>query len=328
MQTGQAITQQTPACPATVTDAPAEAYRLLLSDSRSEETRKAYAKDLADFFRVACGAGPTPEALRELCGLPVGPLALTLNSYKANLRERGLADATINRRLAAVRALLRMARRLGADCPDPAGLVTSEKVRPYRDTRGPEVAAARRLLAAPDRSTVRGKRDYALLVLFCENALRRGELLRCDVADFDPAGRRLHVIGKGAGREKTPVTLSAHAVDALSEYLTARRNPGAAAPLFVNAARWSDGCERLSGRSLLRVVNEYGLRTLGTPLHPHALRHMAITAYLDHSSGDVRGAQRLSRHASLLTLQRYDDNRADLQGHATALLSALLQEDL
>jgi integrase/recombinase XerC len=324
MQTGAALTTQA-AYPATVTDAPAQAYQLLLEDSRSEQTRRAYRADLRDFCKHMGADDVTPSALRSLCTLETGALALTLNGYKGAMRERGLAEATINRRLAAVRALLRMARRLGADCPDPAGLVTSEKVRPYRDTRGPELQAARRLLAAPDRGTVRGKRDYALLLVLCENALRRGELVACDVRDFDPAGRRLHIIGKGHGTQREPVTLSDAAVAALTDYLNARHTPPADAPLFVNVSRDpAAGGARLSGRGLALVVEGYGKQVLGTPLHPHALRHMAITAYLDLSAGDVRGAQRLSRHASLLTLQKYDDNRADLQGRATGLLSALL----
>jgi hypothetical protein len=40
----------------------------------------------------------------------------------------------------------------------------------------------------------------------------------------------------------------------------------------------------------------------------------------------VRTAQRLSRHADLRMLQRYDDNREDLQERATLLLSRLLAE--
>jgi integrase/recombinase XerC len=74
------------------------------------------------------------------------------------------------------------------------------------------------------------------------------------------------------------------------------------------------------------VVNGYGQRVLGRDLHRHALQHMAITAVLDATGGDVRTAQRLSRHADLRMLQRYDDNREDLQERATLLLSRLLAE--
>lgn len=307
-----------------------EALRLLLADTRSADTRRAYEADLRDFFAFHTGETVTPASLASFCALPSGPLALALNGYKGHLQGRGLAESTVNRRLSAVRSLLRMARRLGAMGADPAGLVTGEKTWSYRDTRGPALSEARRLLAAPDTSTLRGLRDRALLMLLCENALRRGEIHKCDVGDFQPAECRLLILGKGRGSQKEPVTLSAVTVAAISVYLAARgktnagQYPAPPAPLFCNLARFSNGEERLTGRGLLHVVNEYGRRVLGKDLHPHALRHMAITACLDATGGDVRTAQRLSRHADVRTLQHYDDNREDLQGKATQLLSALL----
>ena len=308
-----------------VTQAPAvEALRLLLADSRSAETRAAYEQDLTDFFRWRGCENPTQEAVVELCSRPSAHLALALNGYKLHLRDRGLAEATINRRLAALRSLLRMARRLGAACPDPAGLVSGEKVKPYRDTRGPAIAEVARLLQAPDRETVRGKRDYALLLLLCENALRRGELHRCDVGDFAPEELRLFIRGKGSGTQKEPVTISSASVAAVAEYLNARGCPAPEEPLFCNLARFSDGTHRLTGRGIYHIVNTYGMRVLRRKLRPHALRHMAITAYLDATGGNLRGAQRLSRHVDLRTLQKYDDNRQDLQGAATNLLSVFL----
>jgi len=165
-------------------------------------------------------------------------------------------------------------------------------------------------------------------MLLYENALRRGEIHKCDVGDFRPAESRLLILGKGRDSQKEPVTLSRATVAAISVYLAARAHPAPAVPMFCNLARFSNGVARLTGRGLLHVVNEYGRQVLGKDLHPHALRHMAITACLDATGGDVRTAQRLSRHADIRTLQRYDDNREDLQGNATALLSALLHEGL
>ena len=54
------------------------------------------------------------------------------------------------------------------------------------------------------------------------------------------------------------------------------------------------------------------------------LRHAAMTAVLDATKGDVHTSQRFVRHRDVRTLQRYDDNREDLQGSATELLSNLV----
>lgn len=307
-----------------------EALRLLLADTRSESTKRAYLGDLKQFFGAAGitdGGEVNGAAVASLCGLSTGTLALLLNEYKAGLIGAGLSEATINRRLSAVRSLLRMCRRLGADCPDPAGLVSSEKQQSYRDTRGPQVSDVIRLLNAPNRSTLIGKRDYALLVLLAENALRRAEVCSLSVADFDSRERRLFIVGKGKGTQRQPITLSMTACAALLDYLAARRDPAADMPLFVNAARRETADNgRLTPDGLYHVLQGYGQAVLGHELSPHKIRHSAITALLDTTEGNVRIAQRLSRHADVRTLQRYDDNREDLQGKATDLLSALYQQ--
>ncbi|MCE9635880.1 MAG: hypothetical protein K8T90_09260 [Planctomycetes bacterium] len=56
-------------------------------------------------------------------------------------------------------------------------------------------------------------------------------------------------------------------------------------------------------------------------LHPHGLRHTAITTALDATSGDVRRVQRFSRHRDARVLQRYDDARDD--GAVAALVAEM-----
>jgi len=85
-------------------------------------------------------------------------------------------------------------------------------------------------LSVIDRSTSRGKRDYAVMRLFWENALRRGEIEKLDLADFD--GTRLAILGKGRGTQKEWIELSTKAIDALNEWIDVRGSqPGA---LFVS----------------------------------------------------------------------------------------------
>jgi hypothetical protein len=54
------------------------------------------------------------------------------------------------------------------------------------------------------------------------------------------------------------------------------------------------------------------------------LRHTAITAALDAFNGDYRKTRAFSRHASLDTVRRYDDNRADHAGQVAYALDAIL----
>jgi integrase/recombinase XerC len=79
---------------------------------RSPQTLRAYGRDLAD-FKCFVGAGSTDEAARTLLASGAGPANELALRYKADLLARGLAPATINRRLAALRSLVKLARTLG-----------------------------------------------------------------------------------------------------------------------------------------------------------------------------------------------------------------------
>ena len=306
----------------------ADAHALLTKDRRSAATARAYNGDVDKFFRWWKGAGYSPALLRMLCELETARLAFVLNDYAASMRREGLSEATSNRRLSALRSMLKICRRLGLGNADPAGLVDSEKVTTYRDTRGPSKDEVRRILAGPDRSTPAGKRDFALLVLMWENALRRSEVCDMCVKHFDAGEKRLQILGKGKGTQRQPVTVSDRLIVAIGEYLGSRPGAHADEPLFLNhdhkQAHLPPAERGLRANGLYTILGKYGAQTIGRHLHPHAMRHAAITAVLDATGGDVRTAQRLSRHADLRTLQRYDDNREDLQGKATALLSALV----
>ena len=55
----------------------------------------------------------------------------------------------------------------------------------------------KKVLSVPDRSTPKGKRDYVMLRLMWDNALRRGEVVSADVRHFDRVARILWVRSKG-----------------------------------------------------------------------------------------------------------------------------------
>jgi integrase/recombinase XerC len=297
---------------------------MLLADKRSPQTRRAYAGDLNQFF----GGKASPAVVHAFLSQAPRQIALDLMSHKAQLMANGCAEATVNRRMAAVKSLLKMAHRAGHCATDGRGLVDSERLQSYRDTRGIDLKAIKRLLKLPAKlhgaDTVRGLRDVALLRLLCENALRRAEVCALTVADFEPEGRRLFILGKGKGTQRAPVTLSGATVGAIEGYLLAAQQGDKATggPLFWNLTRDHARRAGLTPDGLHHLIGEYGTALGLKRLTPHQLRHSSITAALD-AGADVRSVQRLSRHARLETLQKYDDNRSDMQGEVTNKLAAL-----
>ncbi len=297
--------------------APSPARRLVESflGGRNPRTLAAYRQDL-ESFRVFAGAETLNEAAEMLLSRGLGEANALGLAYRTSLVERSLSPATVNRRLAALRSLVRLARTLGLV---PWTLeVGSVKSEAYRDTRGPGRTGFRRLLDELDeRRDAKGKRDRAVLRLLFDLALRRGEVVSLDFEDVDLEAGTLDVLGKGR-TEKSRLTLPEPTKAALVSWLETRgTEPG---PLFVNFDHAGKG-RRLTGRSVCRLVRRLG-EAAGLKVRPHGLRHAAITEALDLTGGDVRKVQRFSRHRDLRVLNRYDDNREDLAGEVARLVAA------
>lgn len=294
---------------------------------RGARTRAAYAGDLEDFAGFV-GARSADLAIRALLERGHGPANGLALDYRAALLSRGLAPATVNRRLAALRSVVALARMVGLV---PWTLsVEAVKSRTYRDTRGPGLGAFAEILALLERDIqvatsaarrAKAIRDRAVVRLLFDMGLRRGEVVSLDMIHLDLDGGRLSILGKGR-TEREGLTIPPPVAAALRAWVEVRGLE--AGPVFVSLDRASKGDGRLRGGSVERLVARLGER-VGKRVRPHGLRHTAITRVLDLTRGDVRQAQRFSRHADVRTLARYDDDRADVGGKLSALLSADLE---
>lgn len=269
---------------------------------RNELTIRAYAQDLADFSTFV-RAPSAAQAARGLLALLPGDANAAALAYKNAMVERGLKANTVNRRLAALRALVKLARTLGLV---PWALeIANVKADQERDLRGPTRGALKRVVHALDqRGDAKAKRDRAILRLLHDLGLRRGEVASLDVANLDLSAGTLSVLGKGR-TSRVALTLPEQTKAALRDWLAARGT--ASGPLFTNFDRAGKG-GRLTGTSIYRLIQSLGLG------RPHGVRHAAITEALDLMGGDVRKVGRFSRHRDLRLVAVYDDNRQDLAG--------------
>jgi integrase/recombinase XerC len=257
------------------TDAAIE--RFLSSTALSDATRRAYRSDLRRF------GGWLEERRLGLADVD----ARVLTEYAAELgrgRPQRLAPASIARKLAAVRALLRHA--LGA------GRVPDISLAPRRPKRLPHVGKA----ADVDRElkSLEGEgpiplRNRALGELVYSAGLRSKEAVELDLGDVDFEQETVRVLGKGAKERVVP--LGEEAAHWLALYLRDGRPQlvrGAENALFVSARG-----RRLDTSTLRRVIP-----------HPHHLRH-AFATHLIEGGADLRVIQELLGHSSLSTTQVY-----------------------
>jgi len=129
---------------------------MLLQDKRSPHTRAAYEKDLRNFFFVVANTPePTPQIVVEFLSLDRFVAVSLVLKYKAFMLEQGLTPATINRRLAAIKSLVKFARKIGR-CSYSLEDIEGERNRAYRDTTGIDIKAFKRVLMECDRSTKKG----------------------------------------------------------------------------------------------------------------------------------------------------------------------------
>ena len=281
-------------------------------------TLESYARDLADF---AAWVGGTPEeAAGKFLSLDAGRANGIALGYLEHLQARGLASATVNRRLAALRSLVKAARLVGMaswslELPGP-------KAAPYRDTRGPGRAGFMRMVGAADKlAEPQRSRNLALLWLMYGRALRRSEAVGITVPDdLDLAGNRVQVLGKHR-HDKEWVTVPPAAVRAIAAWLAVRgEEPG---PLFYRLDPADPGSidrQPLTGRGVQHVITKLG-DAVGIRARPHGLRHAGITDVLDVTKGNHRAAQRFGRLRSANILHYYDDNREDVGGEAAKIIA-------
>lgn len=284
---------------------------------RNAKTIRAYSKDLVD-FQTFLGARSITNAAELLLGTDHGKANLRALQYRAHLTDRKLQPATINRRLAALRSLVQMARILGMV---PWKLeVQNVKSTPYRDTKGPGKEGFRSLLQTVEKKTTgKAVRDKAILRLLYDLALRSGELVALDLGDLDLAKSSVSILGKGR-TEKETLTMPQPTKEALENWLQMRgRDPG---PLFLNFDPAKKG-NRLTQTSLYRIIRRLGEKN-GFKTRPHALRHTAITEAVKMAQMNNFGLEEVcdySRHRSVAALMVYRDRERNVQGQLSALVA-------
>ncbi|KAB8318229.1 tyrosine-type recombinase/integrase [Tolypothrix campylonemoides VB511288] len=295
----------------------------LIGDKRSENTKREYQKDLRDFFVFIAKKEPSRDLVLEFLHLEQRHAVAVVLKYKAHLIKKKLAEATVNRRLSAIKSMVEMGRRLGV-CNFSLDDIKGEKVEAYRDTKGIPATDYARVIALVDRNTLKGKRDYAILRLLWDNALRRNEIVSLNVGDFNAKEKTINIQGKGKGTQKQVIDLSDRTADALAIWLKASKKRRVREPMFTVLAYHKNG-ERLTGEAIRRLVDGLCKQAgITKKMSPHRVRHSAITTVLDQNNGNYRATQRFSRHAQVQTVLKYDDNRQNLQKQMTDKISDLI----
>ena len=209
-------------------DLPPAILRLLEGVERSltsENSRRAYRTSLLQFF-AWCSSGKGDGRFSRLSVLQYkDELIGAGETVESGEWKRRYATATVNQRLAAVRALAQEAADQGLLSPlETAAIqrVRGEKISGVRMGTWIQKEELDRVLLNTDRSNIRGKRDYAMLSVLFATGIRRRELVELQVSTVQQRDGQWGLIDlRGKGRKVRSVSLPLWVKDAVFDWLSA-----------------------------------------------------------------------------------------------------------
>lgn len=259
----------------------------------SANTRQAYERDLRLFCKTL--GFKNSDAL-------VNVNREQITGYMTQLKEKGLAAATIARKLAAIKAFYRFMTAEGYMDANPAEVVEAgtKGIKLPRVLSEDEVV---RLLNQPDITTAEGFRDRTMLEVLYATGMRVSELINLTLERVDLNMKYIIAFGKGSKERIVP--LGSVAAEFLQQYLEKVRPKLTHAGRNTNIVFLAFGGHELTRQRFWQIIRGYGRKAnINKALTPHILRHSFATHLLDNGA-DLRSVQELLGHSDISTTQIY-----------------------
>lgn len=259
----------------------------------SANTRQAYERDLRLFCKTL--GFKNSDAL-------VNVSREQITGYMTQLKEKGLAAATIARKLAAIKAFYRFMTAEGYMDANPAEVVEAgtKGIKLPRVLSEDEVV---RLLNQPDITTAEGFRDRTMLEVLYATGMRVSELINLTLERVDLNMKYIIAFGKGSKERIVP--LGSVAAEFLQQYLEKVRPKLTHAGRNTNIVFLAFGGHELTRQRFWQIIRAYGRKAnINKALTPHILRHSFATHLLDNGA-DLRSVQELLGHSDISTTQIY-----------------------
>ena len=278
-----------------------ELREMVLNSVASEHSKRNYAKALDEVFTLC--ANRSQGLSRAL-----------LMEYRAAMVEKKLSASTVNVRLSAVRKLIGEAQRNGIIGAEEAANLAGVPNLPQKGTRVGNWLTrdqAKELLTVPDRSTLKGKRDYVILSLLVGCALRRQELASLEIDGIQlREGRWVLPDLRGKGGRVRTVAIPVWVKQGINAWMIAAKieDGRLLRPLSKSGKLIGD---ELGDWAIWSVVEqsakEIGIEHFGA----HDLRR-TCAKLCRKNGGDLEQIKFLLGHSSIQTTERYLGSEQDL----------------
>ncbi len=224
-----------------------------------------------------------------------------LTGFVLFLRERGYANSTVARKVAAVRSFCHYLIDERLLRHDPSASLPSPRVDKFvpRAITHDEMNAL--LARASEQRTPEGLRDLAMLETLYSTGMRVSELTALDTSDIDLSAKQLSC-GRKPDRTRT-VPLTDAATEALTTYLETGRpllcQDGEESAVFLNHRG-----SRLTRQGFWLILKSHAEAANVSEITPHTIRH-TFAAHALHDGQELRDIQRILGHMSISTTQVY-----------------------
>lgn len=258
----------------------------------SKNTLEAYKRDVQEFIAF--------EGCRGMTDL-LDTSSTEIVAFLHNLKINGKSAATVNRKLASVRAFFNFLINSGLIQNNPTVDIKSPKIE-RRELEYLTIEEVDKLLSVPDDS-VRGVRDRAILEVLYATGIRVSELIDADLEDINM--RMGFITCEGEQSKARIVPLGRPARAALEEYIYEARKAFVKdnteeKALFVNYYG-----SRLTRQGLWKVLKEYGEKAgIKKRLTPNIMRN-SFAVHMLQNGADLKSLQELMGHEDITATQAY-----------------------
>ncbi len=257
------------------------------SRGRSKNTVTNYRVDLEQFREYLLRQG-----IREVSAID----SQSVRVYLSNIIGFGIAKTSAARKLSAVRGFIRWLSARGVLESGTAAGLKGPKL-PSSLPRALSYEETEKLLSEGPEHGKHYQRDRLILEMLYGSGLRVSELIDLNWENIEIDQRIIRVLGKGSKERLVPF---GSGVKKLLEDWKLLSRKGNSGPVFIS----EKGAERLTVRTVHRLVQRSAMRVGIFGVSPHTLRHCFATHLLERGA-PLKVVQELLGHESIAATQRY-----------------------
>jgi integrase/recombinase XerD len=259
----------------------------------AQNTLEAYKRDIIEFAAI----------IKERQGIALSEASNTeVVAYLLKLKNDGKSAATVNRKVASLRAFYNFMTAEKIISGNPTANIKSPKIE-RKNIEYLTIEEIDELLAIPDHS-VKGRRDKAILELLYATGIRVSEIVEMDLEDVNLRMGFVTCTGEHGKARIIPMGRPSRA--AVEEYIyevrpkLLKEDKTSEKALFVNYSG-----SRLTRQGLWKLLKEYAkIAGIENKLTPQTLRN-SFAVHMIQNGADLKSLQELMGHEDISATQIY-----------------------